>query len=61
MSDEFWLFLIFGGGSSLFIAGVLFHKYVISEAEALKKHVTDEIAEVRVDLAESLKKAAEKL
>lgn len=29
-----------------FVAGVVFHKYVISEAEAVKQHVTD--AEKRI-------------
>ena len=44
-----------------FAAGVLFHKYVGSEAAAIKKHVTDEIAEVRVDIADGLKKLAAKV
>lgn len=43
------------------VLGVLFHKYVISEAQGIKEHVSDEIAEVRADLAEGLKKAAEKI
>jgi hypothetical protein len=30
-----------------FAAGVITHKYVISEAASIKQHVTEEIAEVR--------------
>jgi hypothetical protein len=44
-----------------FAAGVVFHKYVISEAEAVKKHVTDEIAKVRDELSNALKSVAGKL
>lgn len=52
----------------IFTAGVLVHKYVISEALAIKQHVSDEIAEARAevaqlrsDLAEFLKSAAAKV
>ena len=61
MDETFWLFLIFVGGAALFVAGVLFHKYVISEANAIKEHVTTEIAEVRADVASVLSKVAAKL
>jgi hypothetical protein len=44
-----------------FLAGVLFHKFVISEAVGIKEHVTAEIAEVRADVASLLGKAASKL
>ena len=44
-----------------FAAGVIFHKYVISEAASIKEHVTAEIAEVRADLASLLQKAATKV
>jgi hypothetical protein len=49
------------GISTGFLAGVLFHKFVISEASAIKEHVTAEIAEVRADVASLLGKAASKL
>lgn len=61
MDETFWLFLIFVGGAALFVGGVLFHKYVISEADAIKEHVTTEIAEVRADVASVLSKVAAKL
>lgn len=44
-----------------FAAGVVFHKYVISEAEKIKAHVSAEIQEVRADLASALSKLAGKL
>lgn len=44
-----------------FLTGVLFHKFVISEAVGIKEHVTAEIAEVRADVASLLGKAASKL
>jgi hypothetical protein len=44
-----------------FVAGVIFHKYVISEATALKEHVTGEVAAVRADVASLLSKVAAKL
>jgi hypothetical protein len=34
-----------------FVLGVLFHKYIVSESAAIKQHVTDEVAEVRADVA----------
>ena len=46
---------------SAFMLGVLFHKYVASEAAAIKAHVTDEIAEVRADVAAALQRVAGKL
>ena len=61
MDDQFWLFLIFIGGGALFVAGVIFHKYVVSETAAIKEHVTAEVAEVRADLAAGLSKVAGKL
>lgn len=44
-----------------FAAGVIFHKYVISEANSIKQHVTAEVAEVRADIASLLGKAATKV
>lgn len=44
-----------------FAAGVVFAKYVISEATAIKQHVTDEVAEIRADVSSLLTKAAGKL
>lgn len=44
-----------------FAAGVFFHKYVISEAEAIKQHVTEEVAEVRADVASLLEKVKAKI
>ena len=44
-----------------FAAGVIFHKYVISEATSIKQHVTDEVAEVRTDIASLLGEAAKKV
>ena len=34
-----------------FVLGVLFHKYIVSESAAIKQHVTDEVAEIRADVA----------
>jgi hypothetical protein len=44
-----------------FAAGVVFHKYVISEADSIKQHVSAEVAEVRADVASLLSKAAAKV
>jgi len=44
-----------------FAAGVIFHKYVISEAEAIKDHVTAEAAEIRADVMNAVKSVANKL
>lgn len=44
-----------------FVAGVVVAKYVISESQSIKEHVTAEIAEVRADVASLLSKAAAKL
>jgi hypothetical protein len=40
-----------------FAAGVIFHKYVISEAAAIKQHVTDAETRIRGDFSSLLKKA----
>jgi hypothetical protein len=40
-----------------FAAGVVFHKYVISEAQAIKQHVTDAETRIRGDIASLLSKA----
>lgn len=44
-----------------FVAGVVFHKYIVSEAAAIRDHVSAEVAEVRADLAALLDKAKSKL
>lgn len=44
-----------------FLAGIVFHKYVVSEAASIKAHVTAEIQEVRFDVAELVKKLAAKV
>ena len=44
-----------------FAGGVVFHKYVISEAQAIKAHVTAEVEKVRAEIAGVLKTAASKL
>jgi hypothetical protein len=43
-----------------FAAGVIFHKYVISEAEKIKQHVTAAESRIREDIASLLNKAASK-
>jgi|HubBroStandDraft_6_1064221.scaffolds.fasta_scaffold591859_3 hypothetical protein len=45
---------------SAFAVGVIFHKYVVSEAAAVKAHVTAEVGKLRGDLSlaiSNLKKA----
>ncbi len=44
-----------------FAAGVVFAKYVISEANSIKQHVTEEVAQIRADLSSLLTKAAAKV
>jgi hypothetical protein len=44
-----------------FAAGVIFHKYVISEAQAIKTHITAEVEKVRRDVANALQAAATKV
>jgi hypothetical protein len=45
-----------------FIAGVIFHKYVVSEAEALRAHTVEVVSgaetRIRADVASLLKKAS---
>lgn len=55
------LLLLLASIPLIFIAGILAHKYVISEAASIKAHVTAEIQEVRADVAELVKKIAAKL
>lgn len=57
----FWIFLIFIGGGALFSAGVLFHKYVVSEAASIKAHMTAEITAARAEVSSLLSKATGKL
>jgi len=44
-----------------FIAGVVFHKYVISEADAIKSHVTAAEGRIREDISSLLGKIAAKV
>ncbi len=59
MDLDLIIFLV--GFPLIYIAGVLTAKHVLSESDKIKAHVTEEIQEVRMDLAEALKKTAEKL
>lgn len=43
-----------------FCAGVVFHKYVISEAESIKAHVSAAETRIRSDISSLLSKAASK-
>ena len=40
-----------------FVAGVVFHKYVVSEAASIKQHVTGEVEKLRAEITGLLKKA----
>lgn len=51
------LFVLVG----VYVLGILTHKYAISQADAVKAHVTAEIQEVRADVAEFAKKVAAKV
>ena len=44
-----------------FAAGVIVHKYVISEASAIKEHVTAEVEKVRSDVSSALSAVAKKV
>lgn len=44
-----------------FVAGVIFHKLVVSEAQAIKAHVTAEVEKLRGDVSALLSKAAAKV
>jgi sensor domain CHASE-containing protein len=62
------LLLLLVGFVVFYVAGILTHKYAVSEAEKIKAHVTAEIQEVRGDAAdlrarvsELLKRLAEKV
>lgn len=44
-----------------FVAGVVVHKYVLSEAQAIKLHVSQAEARIRADFQALLNKAASKL
>lgn len=44
-----------------FLAGVVAHKYVLSEAQAIKLHVSQAEARIRADFQALLNKAAGKL
>jgi hypothetical protein len=49
------------GYPAMFMAGVLCHKYVVSEAEKIKAHVTAEVQEVRADAADLRARVSELL
>lgn len=44
-----------------FFAGVVVHKYVVSEAQSIKQHVTEAEARIRGDFQGLLNKAGSKL
>lgn len=44
-----------------FAVGVIFHKYVISEAEAIRAHVTGAEQRIRGEIAAALRSTAGKL
>jgi hypothetical protein len=44
-----------------FVAGVVVHKYVISEAEKVKTHVSQVEARIRTDIANLVSKGASKI
>jgi hypothetical protein len=46
-----------GGSFAGFVVGVIFAKSVLSEAASIKQHVSDEVAELRADVASLLGKA----
>jgi len=39
-----------------FVGGVLVHKYVVSEAQSIKEHVTAEVEQLSADIAVTLNK-----
>lgn len=41
---------------AVFAAGVIFHKYVISEAQSIKQHVTQEVNELRAQISTGIAK-----
>ncbi len=46
------MFIVCGIGiPAAFAAGVIFHKYVISEANAIKAHVSNELNELKKAIA----------
>lgn len=44
-----------------YVLGILTHKYAINQAEAVKAHISAEIAAWRVDVARRIAEAKEKL
>lgn len=44
-----------------FAAGVVFHKYVISEAQTIKQHVTEEVDALRAELSTGIANFAKKV
>lgn len=44
-----------------FAAGVIFHKYVVSEAAAIKQHVTQAEERIRLEIVSALRSAANKV
>lgn len=54
------LFAIYGLPAA-FVAGVIFHKYVLSEAASIKAHVTSEVTALRADVGNALSAIAKKV
>lgn len=48
-------------GVVCFVAGVVFSKTVLSEASAIKQHVTDAESRIRADVAAALAKVSSKV
>ena len=44
-----------------FISGVIVHRYLVSEADLIKAHITGAESRIRADIADALKKAASKV
>ena len=44
-----------------FVLGVLFHRYVVSEANSIKTHTSNEFSALRADLVNFMQKVSSKL
>jgi hypothetical protein len=59
MDFETLFFLV--GFPLVYVAGILTHKYVLSESMKIMAHITAEVEEVRADVAGLVAKVAAKL
>lgn len=55
------LYVIGIGFPAAFVAGVVFSKYVLSEAASIKAHVTEEVSALRAEVAAALTGLAKKV